>query len=189
MTTEGEFKVSERNKKLVRDFFETVINKRKPADISKFVASDGTCGGRALEQMVSNPDPTRILALGTDRLVPPATRRRGGAAEKPDLAAFRDFTEHVLKAFPDMKVKIESVIAEGDQVVVRWTSTGTHKGEFLGTPPTGRAVPMTNVDIFTIENGKIAGVQSHPDGAAVLQAMGHLPETPLAAALGFGGGQ
>src|SRR5262249_31585975 len=99
---------------------------------------------------------------------------------------FRDFTEHVLQAFPDLKVNIDSIVAEGDQVVVRWTATGTHQNEFLGTPPTGRKVPMTTVDIFTLKNGKIVGVQSHPDTGGVLHALGHLRETPLARTLGLG---
>lgn len=173
------------NKKIIRQFFDTVVNKREVGALPKFVAADGTCGGKLLQELVVNPDPVGARVLGTRRLVP-ATSRPSGARERADVAAFRDFTEHVLQAFPDMKVKIESLVAEGDQVVARWTATGTHRGEFLGTPPTGRKVPMTTVDIFTLKDGKIVGIQSHPDGAGVLHALGHLPDTPLTAALGLG---
>lgn len=170
------------NKKLVQDFFSTVINGRNSGALSQFVADDGTCGGKAFQQMVVDPDPTRVAALGRERLVPAA---RAGREASP-VQTFQEFTEHVLQAFPDMKVKIESIIAEGDQVVVRWSGKGTHKGEFLGTPATGRTVPMTNVDIFTVKDGKIVGVSAHPDSAGVLHALGHLPATPIAEALGLG---
>jgi steroid delta-isomerase-like uncharacterized protein len=170
------------NKRLIQNFFDVVVNQRDVGALGNFVREDGTCGGKVFSQMVINPDPTSVGIAGTDRLVP-ATERPAGAPENSDVDNFRDFTEHVLQAFPDIKVNIDSIIAEGDQVVVRWTATGTHRGEFLGTPPTGRVVPMTNCDIFTVKDGKIVGVLAHPDGAGVLQALGHLPDTPLAAAL------
>jgi steroid delta-isomerase-like uncharacterized protein len=192
------------NKQLIERFFETVVNQREVAALSQFVAEDGTCGGRVFEEMVVDPDPTAAGVLPAAgvfreaareaareygfepevraRLVP-STSRPAGAPDRADVDAFRDFTEHVLRAFPDMKVNIESMVAEGDQVVVRWTATGTHRGEFLGTRPTGRVVPMTNVDTFTIRDGKIVGVVAQPDSAGVLRALGHLPETPVARAL------
>ena len=48
-------------------------------------------------------------------------------------------------AFPDLKYTIEDIIAEGDKVVVRWTAKGTHKGELLGMPATGKHVAITGV--------------------------------------------
>ena len=170
------------NKQIVQQFFDTVVNQRNVDALSQFVREDGTCGGATFQQMVVDPSPIRIGVSGTDRIVPKT--ERGG--ERDDVAAFSDFTAHVLEAFPDLQVKIESMIAEGDQVAVRWTATGTHRGEFLGTPATGRTVPMTNVDIFTLEDGKIVGVDAHPDSAGVLHALGHLPDTPLAATLAAG---
>ncbi len=46
----------------------------------------------------------------------------------------------LLRAFPDLHVTVEDVIAEGDKVVARDTVTGTHQGEYMGLPPTGRFV-------------------------------------------------
>jgi steroid delta-isomerase-like uncharacterized protein len=60
------------------------------------------------------------------------------------------------KAFPDAKVIIEDLIAEKDEVVIRWTGRGLHKGEFLGIPPSGRSVEMRGISIFRVVNGKIA---------------------------------
>jgi len=167
------------NKEIIRNFFETVVNNRNTGALPQFVADDGTCGGKVFREMVVDPDPTRRAVRGIDRLVPAV----GLESDQSNVAAFRDFTVHVLQAFPDLKVNIQSIIAEGDEVVVRWTASGTHRGEFLGTRATGRTVPITNVDIFTLKDGKIVSVQSHPDAAGVLEALGHLPSTPIVQAL------
>jgi steroid delta-isomerase-like uncharacterized protein len=136
---------------------------------------------------------TDVEAGTRERFVPAVSEREDGqrrgddSPEAANVAAWRDFTEHVLQAFPDMTVEIESMVAEDDVVAVRWKARGTHAGEFLGTPATGRVVPMSNVDHFTIRDGRIAAVVSNPDAAGVLHALGHLPSTPLARALGMPG--
>lgn len=178
--------MSERNKKLVRQFFNDVVNQHDASALNNFVRfsnGGGTCGGRTFREMVLDPDVTRAGFLGRKRLVP-GQSGKDEAPKKNDLETFRDFTEHVLQAFPDMKVKIVSIFAEGDQVIVRWTATATHKGEFLGTAATGRKVPWNNVDIFTVKDGKIVEVDAHPDTGGLLSALGHLPDTPLAQAFG-----
>ena len=58
-------------------------------------------------------------------------------------------------AFPDMRIAIEDMIAEGDRVVIRFTYRGTHKGDLMGIPPTGKQVTVTGIDIMRIANGKI----------------------------------
>jgi steroid delta-isomerase-like uncharacterized protein len=59
------------------------------------------------------------------------------------------------RAFPDMKFTVTDTIAEGNEVVVHWTVSGTHKGEFLGVPPTDRAARVAGTSIFRIEDGHI----------------------------------
>ena len=58
--------------------------------------------------------------------------------------------------FPDLMFKIDDTIAERNEVVVHWTGTGTHKGQFLGMPPTNKKATVTGTSIFRIEDGKIA---------------------------------
>ena len=65
----------------------------------------------------------------------------------PGAALYKD-------AFPDFQATIEHVIAEGDKVVVRVTVTGTHRGEFMGVPPTNKRVSWTSIIIYRIVNGK-----------------------------------
>ena len=61
----------------------------------------------------------------------------------------------VLTAFPDLHYTFEDVFGEGDRVVIRYTSRGTHQGELMGIPPTGKQVTITGTDIMRIANGKI----------------------------------
>ena len=58
-------------------------------------------------------------------------------------------------AFPDIQDAVEDIVAEGDKVVVRWTSGGTHQGEFMGVTPTGRHVTFTGMRLFRIAENKI----------------------------------
>lgn len=70
---------------------------------------------------------------------------------------------------------IHDVIAEGDRVVVRWSNAGTHSREFLGIPPTGRSFDFAGIDIYRIENGRMAEHWHVVDQLTMLQQLGLLP--------------
>jgi steroid delta-isomerase-like uncharacterized protein len=57
--------------------------------------------------------------------------------------------------FPDLKFSIDDTIAERNEVVHHWTARGTHKGQFLGQPPTNRTATVSGTSIHRIEGGKI----------------------------------
>jgi predicted ester cyclase len=59
-------------------------------------------------------------------------------------------------SLPDYNHTIEDVIAQGDKVVIRATNRGTHEGEFLGIPPTGKKVEYTGILIGRFVDGKLA---------------------------------
>ena len=59
-------------------------------------------------------------------------------------------------AFPDFRTTLEDVLVDGDRVVVRGTDRGTHLGDFMGFPASGREVTTTWIEIFRMENGKAA---------------------------------
>ena len=59
-------------------------------------------------------------------------------------------------AFPDAKWTMEDLLADGDKVICRWTFTGTHKGQFLNVPPSGKKVTYPIIAIYRIADGKIA---------------------------------
>ena len=60
----------------------------------------------------------------------------------PTKAGVKDFFRMQRAAFPDMQIDAQDVIASGDKVVVRASYTGTHQGEFMGMPATGKSVDV-----------------------------------------------
>ena len=66
-------------------------------------------------------------------------------------------------SFPDWTEEVEDTIADQDRVVVRFRSRGTNLGEFLGKPPTGNHVEISEVAIFRLSNGKIVEQWVYPD--------------------------
>ena len=68
----------------------------------------------------------------------------------------KQFIGEFWQAFPDYRITIEYQIAEGDKVVTRWRSTGTHQGEFRGITPTGNRVQIMGIGVFRFsEEGKV----------------------------------
>ena len=91
------------------------------------------------------------------------------------LEAYKQFLSLYLTAFPDAQSSIEDLIAEGDTVVVRQTFRGTHQGELMGIPPTGKQVSATGIVITRIANGKAVEEWSNYDDLGLLQQLGVVP--------------
>jgi predicted ester cyclase len=70
---------------------------------------------------------------------------------------------------------VHDVIADGDRVVVRWTNSGVHTREFLGIPPTGRRFDFAGIDIYRIENDRMAEHWHVVDQLTMLQQLGLIP--------------
>jgi steroid delta-isomerase-like uncharacterized protein len=69
---------------------------------------------------------------------------------------FKDRTHAVfLSAFPDLRITVEGVVGDGDDVVVRWIFTGTHEGDTLGFPETGRTVSFRGMTWIRFSGGKM----------------------------------
>ncbi|MBY0398329.1 MAG: ester cyclase, partial [Thermoleophilia bacterium] len=97
----------------------------------------------------------------------------GGAPTKQGV---KDFFRMQIAAFPDMAMTPQDVIDGGDKVVARVRFTGTHRGEFMGIPPTGRSVDVQLIDIIRCEDDGLAhehwGVF---DAMAMMQQLGAAP--------------
>lgn len=93
------------------------------------------------------------------------------------LEEARQFVSMYKTAFPDLYATVEDVIAEGDQVVTRWTIRGTHQGEIeeFG-PSTGRQVEIKGITIHRIEGGRIVEEWERYDNLSVMQQLGLVPE-------------
>jgi steroid delta-isomerase-like uncharacterized protein len=85
------------------------------------------------------------------------------------------FARMLRSAFPDYELNEDDTIAEGDRVVNRWTMRGTHEGESLGIPPTGKQGTATGIDIFRIANGKLVEAWQNWDQLGFLQQLGVIP--------------
>src|SRR5918999_3118439 len=72
-------------------------------------------------------------------------------------------------AFPDLEVRVEDQIAEGDRVVSRWSARGTHRGDLLGIAPTGKQTTATGITIDRLEGGKIVESWTNWDTLGLLQ--------------------
>lgn len=92
---------------------------------------------------------------------------RGQAGIKAAVASHR-------KSFPDWRERVEDIVAEGNRVAIRIHSTGTQLGAFNGIPPTGRKVPIEELHIFRLEDGKIAEQWGMPDVHGLLEQLGTL---------------
>lgn len=83
-------------------------------------------------------------------------------------------------AFPDLRMEPHEVIAEGDLVCARITSTGTHRGEFMGIPASGRQIEIDTIDIVRVRDGQAAEHWGVTDSMTMMQQLGALPEPPSA---------
>jgi predicted ester cyclase len=79
------------------------------------------------------------------------------------------------QAFPDSYFTVEDMIAEGDKVATHKTFHGTHEGEFMGMPPTGRRVSMELIDIVRISEGRVVEHWSMGDNLGMMQQLGVIP--------------
>ena len=86
-------------------------------------------------------------------------------------------------AFPDGHMTIEDMLAEGDKVVTRKTFHGTHQGEFMGIPPTGRHVAIQVIDIVRVVDGQVVEHWNVVDNLGLLHQLGVIP-TPGQASVG-----
>jgi steroid delta-isomerase-like uncharacterized protein len=97
------------------------------------------------------------LALADELMAPDYAEHGSPEGETAGRAGFERFVGMVTGAFPDLQVSVEDLIAEGDKVVARLTVRGTHRGELMGIPPTGRPATWSGIDIFEVSGGRITG--------------------------------
>lgn len=94
-------------------------------------------------------------------------------AFEPDVAqAEKEVFARLHRAFPDLRVTIEDLMAEGDKVVARNTVTGTHQGEYMGVPPTGKSITYNEIFILPFAGGRIAEVSGVVDLFSLMKQFG-----------------
>lgn len=94
----------------------------------------------------------------------------------PGIEGTKAYLGMFKSAFPDTQMTVEDQIAEGDTVVTRWTGTGTHSGELMGIPATGKQVTVTGIDVHRFAGGQIVEAWGEFDQMGMMQQLGVVPE-------------
>ena len=99
--------------------------------------------------------------------------------EFPGLTGGREGVEQFFTmmraAFPDLRMAVDDLIAEGDKVVARATMSGTHKGEFMGMDPSGKQFRVSAIDVVRFAGGKAVEHWGLTDAAAMMEQLGAVP--------------
>jgi steroid delta-isomerase-like uncharacterized protein len=136
---------AEANKATSRRFFEEIVNARQLGVADEIFAAEHTYHDPASPMIGRGPE-------GMKQLI-----------------------SMYLAAYPDLHHTVEDVITEGDKVVTRWTGTGTHQGDLLGIPPTGKPAKVMGIWIHRLAGGKIVESWNVWDTLGMLQQLGVVP--------------
>ena len=88
------------------------------------------------------------------------------------IEGVRRFFETFRDAFPDVTVRVDELVVEGDRAAVATTIEGTHTGELLGMAPTGRRVAVTGIDLVRVRDGRIVEHRGLTDTVGLLRQLG-----------------
>jgi len=91
---------------------------------------------------------------------------------RPGVAGLREHYNGLLKGFPDARIDTDDILAEGEKVLHRFRFSGTHKGEFLGFPATGKHVHATGVQVHLFRQGQAIEVWQVMDAYTFLREIG-----------------
>lgn len=95
-----------------------------------------------------------------------------GPAVLHGVEAVTDQAWSALEAFPDLTLTPEATLAEDEMVALRYTATGTHRGELNGLKPTGKEFRISEMKMYRVKDGKVAEVWAAPDQLGLLTQLG-----------------
>jgi steroid delta-isomerase-like uncharacterized protein len=130
---------------------------------------------RGFSEAMNTNDP-EIISRTIDELVAPdALIRTPLPIGLTGARALKEVFARLHRAYPDLHITIEDLIAEGDRVVSRNSVSGTHRGEYLGIPPTGKSVTYNEIFIFRFLNGRITETWGVVDVLSQMRQLGAVP--------------
>ena len=131
---------------------------------------------RRIEEAVNTGD-VEVISKTIDELVAPDMRiHMPLATEAPrPQEAFRQLWAMLLRGLPDLHLTVEDLIAEGDKVVMRASVTGTHQGEYMGLPPTGKTITYNEIFIWRLAGGRITEMWGVVDVFSQMKQLGVIP--------------
>ena len=98
----------------------------------------------------------------------------------PGIEGLKDVLRGFRAGFPDIHFAIEEQIVEGEKVLSRFEWTGTHRGEFLGVPATGRPVKVWGMVMDRLVDGRIKETRIIMDALGLMMQLGAIPQPPSA---------
>jgi hypothetical protein len=122
-----------------------------------------------------NKGKAALMAVIDEDCDPKIVFHSGMGMDVRGLKDFKQFMSEFCDAFPDLHATIDDIVAEGDKVVVRYTVTGTHKGEMMGIPPTNKKVKLWMIEIDHFVGGKCVEGWSSMDTLGFMQQLGVIP--------------
>lgn len=93
----------------------------------------------------------------------------------PGVEGFKQGVSALRQAFPDLHIAIDDMFAAGEKVVIRSTMKGTHKGNFMNIPPTGKQFSAEGIDIVLMSGGKAVEHWGVTDIMTMMQQLGAIP--------------
>jgi steroid delta-isomerase-like uncharacterized protein len=123
-----------------------------------------------------NTGDAELISETIDELVEPdALIRTPLPIQATGAQALKKVFARLHRVFRDLHVTVEDLIEEGDKVVSRNTVTGTHQGEYMGLPPTGKSVTYNEIFIFRFAGGRIAETWGVVDVFSQMKQLGVIP--------------
>ena len=114
--------------------------------------------------------------LATELVSPDAIFHVSGRPEPlVGPAGYRMIVGMMRGGFPDIQWTLEELISEGDKLAARFTMQGTHRGHFMGVPPTEKKITVQALNIYHLSNGQIIKEYGQPDLFGLLAQIGGLP--------------
>ena len=114
-------------------------------------------------------------AAAADELFVPDAQIHMPTREVVDVDGLKGFAGAFRGSFPDWHSTFEELVAEGERVAERWTGRGTHRGELMGIPPTGKRVEVPGSVFYRIVGGKIVEFRGQLDMMGIMQQLGVMP--------------
>ena len=130
---------------------------------------------RRIEDAVSSGDAEVISKMIDELVEPDVLIHMPLPIEATGAQALKQVWTMLLRGLPDLHLTIEDLIEEGDKVVMRNTVTGTHQGEYMGIPPTGKTVTYNEIFIFRFAGGRMVEVWGIVDVFSQMQQLGVIP--------------
>ena len=130
----------------------------------------------------TNTGDVELISKTIDELVEPDVLIRTPLpVEATGARALKEVFARLLRAFPDLHITVDDLIAEGDKVVGRNSVTGTHEGEYMGLQPTGKSVAYNEIFIVRFLNGRIAETWGVVDVLSQMKQLGMIQASAVPA--------